>query len=186
MSATLAPVGFVPVYHPSGQIRARPYTFATGYNTAVGKGDVVHNVADGTVALGTATNDLLGVVAGFEYTDSAGVPVKSPNWVANTTATNIVVWVYDDPQIVYTAQAAGSIAATAMFGQIDMVAGTVNATTGLSAQTLAAAAETDGQQGQFRIIQLDPAIDNAWGDAYTRLYVQIAQHDFITSKVGIS
>lgn len=185
MSSTLAPVGFVPVYHPSGQLRPRPYTFATGYATAIGKGDVVCAVNDGTVAIGTATNDLLGVVAGFEYTDSAGVPVKSPNWVASTAATNIVVWVYDDPETVYTAQSAGSIAATAVFNQIDMVAGTVNATTGLSAQTLAASAEAGGAQGQFRILQLDPAIDNAWGDAYTRLYVQISQHNYRADKVGI-
>jgi len=185
MSATLAPSGFVPVYHPSGQIRARPYTFASGYNTALGKGDLVKAVSDGTIAVGTATADSLGVLAGVEYIDSTGVPTKSPNWVANTVATSVVAWVYDDQQTVYTAQAAGSLAATAVFDQIDMVAGTVNATTGLSAQTLAAAVETGGQQGQLRILQLDPAIDNAWGDAYTRVYVQISQHNFTADKVSI-
>lgn len=186
MSATLAPVGFVPVYHPSGQNRPRPYTFATGYNAAMGKGDAVKLLADGTVATAAATDPLIGVCAGFEYTNSAGEPVKSPNWVAATAATNIVVWVYDDPQTVFTAQAAGAIAATALGGQIDMVAGTVNTTTGLSAMTLAAAAEADGQQGQFRIVQLDPAIDNAWGDTYTKLYVQIADHLYVANRVGAS
>jgi hypothetical protein len=45
--------------------------------------------------------------------------------------------------------------------------------------------EAGGAQGQFRILGLYEAQDNAWGDTYTVVKVAIAQHQFVASKVGI-
>ncbi len=172
MSATAAPYGFIPIYHPSGQNRPRPYPIASGYNTAIGKGDAVVLDTTGTLTIGTTTVDLIGVFAGVTYTDANGVPTNSPNWVASTTATNIQAWVYDDPDTVFQAQANGSLAATVIGDQCDLVAGTVNAVTGLSTMALNATPEGAGQQGQFRVVELGQGIDNAWGDAYTVVQVQ--------------
>jgi len=185
MSSTAAPYGFIAVRHPSGNLRADPYPIGTGYATAIGKGDAVILNTDGTLNIGTATNDILGIFAGVQYTDANGVPTYSPNWVASTTATNIVGWVYTDPATVFSAQANGSLAATSVGDQCDLVAGTVNATTGLSTMALNSTPEGAGVQGQFRVIGLDGAVNNAWGDTYTQVLVQIAQSQFVANKVGI-
>jgi hypothetical protein len=66
-----------------------------------------------------------------------------------------------------------------------MVAGTVNTTTGLSAQLLNSTVEAGGAQGQFTILELYQAVNNAWSDTYTEVIVKIAQHQYVANKVGI-
>lgn len=185
MSSTSTPYGFIPIRHPSGQNRARPYTIATTYATAIGKGDAVILNTDGTLNIGTATNDIIGIFDGVEYIDANGVPTKSPNWPAAGVGTSIVAWVWDDPSTEFRVQADGAIALTAVGAQADMVAGTVNTTTGLSAQVLNSTIEAGGAQGQFTILELFPAVNNAWGDTYTEVIVKIAQHQYVSNKVGI-
>ena len=184
MSSTATPYRFIPIRHPSGQNRPRPYPITTGYNTAIGKGDAVILDTDGTLTIGTATNDIIGIFEGVEYIDANGVPTKSPNWVANTAGTNIVAWVFDDPATEFRVQGVGSLALTARGAQCDLTAGTPNSTTGLSTMSLAAV-EAGGAQGQFTVLELYQAVDNAWSDAYTEVIVKIAQHQYVANKVGI-
>ena len=52
-------------------------------------------------------------------------------------------------------------------------------TTGLSQATLGAStAVTNGQQAQMRVVDLGQGVDNAWGDAYTVVRVQLASTNF--------
>ncbi len=187
MSSTNAPFGMRPAYHPTGLERADTYTIGTGYATALYKGTPVLLNTDGTLNVATVTNDFIGVFDGVEFTDSLGKPNYSNFWPAAQVATAITAYVWDDPDIVYEIQADGSIAATAVGAQADFSAtpGSGNATTGLSSATISSSLETAGQQGQLRILRLAPYADNAWGDAYTVVQVQIAQHQYVANKVSI-
>jgi hypothetical protein len=134
MSATSAPFGFRPAYQPIGLDRAKKYTIASAYGTAIYKNKPVILNTNGTIVDGTAAADLLGVFAGVEYTDAQGKPNYSNYWPAGQVATNITAWVYDDPTNVYEVQADGSIPATAIGDQADMSNATAgSAQTGLSA-----------------------------------------------------
>jgi hypothetical protein len=42
-----------------------------------------------------------------------------------------------------------------------------------------------GAQKQLRIMDLAPYPDNAWGDTYTIVRVQIARHQYVSNKVAI-
>lgn len=190
MSSVNAPFGFQPAYHNSGIAKARAYTIASGYAQNIYKGDPVklvdaggiqYGTSDGT---GTGTTDgvgLLGIFAGCEYTDSNGKPNYSSYWPASTVATNIVAYVWDDPATVFRVQGAGSYAAGTIGEQADFTvlartSGTGGSTmTGLSLGTLTAEVAT---QGQFQVIALDGAPDNAWGDSYTIVHVRINEHHY--------
>lgn len=190
MPTVAAPFGFLCRKHPSGQSRAIAYKIDAAYNTPIGYGDAVILDTNGTITVGTATNDLLGVFAGVEYKDATGKPVITKRWPgAVSGATDIVAWVYDDPANVYEAQfEAGATGAvqTIIGAQTDLVAGTPNAVTGQSTMALEATIEAAGAQGQFRIIGFgNDGIYDATLNPFPTVLVQIAQHQFIANKVAI-
>lgn len=187
MSATSAPFGLRPAYNPIGLERAKKYSIASAYNTAIYKGSPVILNTNGTIVIGTTAADLLGVFAGVEYVDSTGKPTVSNYWPASTVATQITAWVYDDPNEVYEIQADGSIAQTAVGDQADLSAspGSGSASTGLSTATLSASLAGAGVQAQFRIIGFGQQVDNLPGDAFTIVQVQLARHQFVSNKVAV-
>jgi len=184
MSAVSAPFGFRPAYNPIGLDRAKKYTIAAAYGTAIYEGQPVILNTNGTITAGTAAADLLGVFAGCEYIDATGKPNVSNYWPGTAGATNIVAWVYDDPNNVYEVQSDGSIAQTAIGDQADISNATANSN-GRSQATLSSTVATVGVQAQFRIVGFGQQLDNAPGDAFTICQVQIARHQYITSKVAI-
>lgn len=186
MSATSAPFGFRPVFHPTGNTRGKPFTIASGYGTTIYKNMPVILNTNGTITAGTAAADILGTLVGVEYTDSTGKPTYSNYWPASTVATNITAYVNDDPDTVYEVQADGSIAQTAIGDQADISNATNGSTsTGLSSCTLSATLAGAGVQAQFRIVGFGQAPDNAIGDAYTVVQVQLARSQFVSNKVAI-
>lgn len=187
MSSSAAPFGFRASRHQSGYGTrgVGKYTIGSTYGTSIFTGDPVVLNTDGTLNIGTATNDILGIFAGCEYIDATGKPTTSAYWPAGITATNIVAYVYDDPAMEFVVQADGAIAATAVGAQADLVTGTGSTATGISAYGLNHTVEAGGAQGQFRILGLYEAQDNAWGDSYTMVRVGIAQHQYVANKVGI-
>lgn len=189
MSAVLAPFGFRPAYHPMGLDRAQKYTIASAYGSVIYKNMPVILNTNGTVVQGTAAADLLGMFAGVEFIDPTGRPVLSNYWPAGQTVLSGTVptaWVYTDEKIVYEVQADGSIPQTAIGDQADVsnvTAGSVS--TGLSAATLSASLAGAGVQAQFRIIGFGQYVDNAPGDAYTIVQVQLARQQFVSNKVAV-
>lgn len=193
MSAVNAPFGFLPVYHPSGLIRARGYKQAipSAFATQILKGQVVTiNGANGNVEPIAANSvDFVGVFAGVEFLDAFGRPNKSPYWPAGQvlqSALEMIVWLWDDPLIVFEVQADGSVARTALGREVNtsnFAAG--SALTGQSQCTVGATIVTAASQGQWYVQDVSRRPDNDWGDAFTVLQVVMARNIHVANKVGI-
>lgn len=192
MTATLNPYGLRPVYSPQGMASAPGLVagIKSGYATNILKYQPVKLDTDGTLIVAAAGDvDIIGAFAGVTWVDSQGVPHSMNNWTAGTTSgatgSPFYAWVWNDPNQVFSIQCDGSLASS-VGGQIDfsnIAAGST--TTGLSACTASASSLTTSGQNQLRVVALDPAIGNAWGDTYTIVQVQIAQHQYIANKVAV-
>jgi len=185
MSTVSAPFGFRAAYNPSGVIRPRKYTIATGYATAIYSGNpVMLEGTAGTITNAGTTGDLLGIFVGCEYKDSTGKPTVSNFWPASTTATEIVAWVIDDYNTVFEVQNVGSVTQANIGEEANVSTLSGSTSTGLASTTLAAPNGTT--QSQFRIIGFAGGVDNAPGDTYTVVQVTIAQSQIaFSNKVGV-
>jgi hypothetical protein len=201
MSATSAPFGLRPAFHPSGLDRAQALAggIPSGYATQILKGQPV---AYGTAANGGTNGTIIpitassteatwaGAFAGVQWTDTTGRARVSNYWPANTayTAGTCTAFFYNDQNIVYEIQADGSMAQTTIGNEYlftNVTAG--SSTTGLSQATLGAStAVGNGAQGQMRVVDLAPYVDNAWGDSYTVVRVVNSASQFFGSVTAIA
>lgn len=176
MSSTAAPYGLRPLYHPSGEIRPNSGSIVTGYaNNIFLYSPVAYN--NGVIELAAAAARAVGTFLGVQWTDTRGRRQFSNYWPAATAGTDIVCWITTDQQIVYTIQSTAAINEDDIGEQADWSANTTssgNTTTGLSSVTIGtpAASANNG----LRIIGLTASPDNAWGDTYTNVNVQISEH----------
>lgn len=195
MSSTSAPFGFRPSYHNSGQMRPKAYTIASAYAANIFQGDPVKLIDDGVVELGTSdgtrsgTTDgvkLLGIFAGCQYIDSLGKPTVSPYWPTGTTATEIVAWVYDDPETLFDVQYANpgtpgvTTVQTAVGEECDWTVASPGGSTrtGLSNTSLTVIQATSGQ---FQITGFAGNINDSLTDAYIVATVRINEHQYKAS-----
>lgn len=185
MSAISNPFGFRPAFHTTGNSRGTVFTIASGYATAMYRGQPVILNATGTLIAGTAAADIIGVFAGCEYVDATGRPQESDFWPAGQVATQIKAYVYDDPSTVFEVQADGSIPQAAVGHQTDVTNVANGSAQGLSQATVSAGTTATAGQGQFRIVGFGQALDNAAGDAFTVVQVRIARHEYVVSKVSL-
>ena len=220
MSTTFRPFGMKPVYHPSGLDRSVPFagtnSFVTGvtytapYSLTTGQSFYQYQPVGITssgqltiAATAAATSPVYGVFDGVEYTTAEGRRTlgKSISKASLDAASAIVFWIFADPELVYEAQANGSVTSSAIGSEYNFSAtsgyttadgytiGTGGA--GFSTTALAAAAVASGAQGQVRVVGLGrevayPAGElNNWGDAYTIVQVQIANNTFRAPKVSV-
>lgn len=187
MSSTSAPYGFRPSYHNSGQMRPKAYTITSTYAASIFSGDPVKLTSDGVIQLASSdgtrsgTTDgvtVLGVFAGVQYLDATGKPSISPFWPSGTTGTEIVAWVYDDPETIYDVQYANpgtpgvTSVQTAVGAQADWrVASPGGSTsTGISSTYLTVLQST---QGQFQITGFAYEITDSLTDAFVNVTVRI-------------
>ncbi len=194
MTSTLAPFGFRPTYSPNGGGFATGLVggIKSGYATGILRGQAVSLDTDGTLLISVAgDHDIYGVFDGVSWTDSTGVLHSSNQWTAGTTysggqASPTYAWVYNNPLQIYSIQCDATLATASVGGQVDISNATAGSTTtGLSACTADGASLTTSGQNQLRIVALDPAIGNAWTDAYPIIQVQIAQNQFVANKVAV-
>lgn len=187
MSASATPFGFIANRHTQGAIvRATAYTIAAAYATAIYKGAPCILATDGTIQGGAAAADIIGIFAGVEYVDATGKPVVTTFWPAGGVAgaTNIRAWVYDDPGIEFLVQSGGSVVQASVGDQAD-VANVGNNANGMSTCQLSTSLAGVGIQAQFRITGFDLGLDNAPGDAFTKVLVKIARHQLVANKVAL-
>lgn len=185
MSSTSAPFGFRPSYHNSGQMRPKAYVIASTYAANIFSGDPVKLTDNGVIQLGTSdgtrngTTDgitLLGVFAGCQYLDASGKPTISPFWPSGATGTEIVAWVYDDPETLYDVQydnpSPGTTVQTAVGEECDWTVASPGGSTqtGLSTTKLTAIQSTSGQ---FQITGFAYNINDSLTDAYVTVTVRL-------------
>lgn len=192
MSSTSAPFGFRASFHNSGQMRPKAYTIASTYAANIFSGDPVKLTDAGVIQLGTSdgtrsgTTDgvaLLGIFAGCQYRDVTGKPTISPFWPSGVTATEIVAWVYDDPETLFDVQYdnPGTPGVTSVQSAVGeecdwTVASPGGSTqTGLSNTKLTAIQSTSGQ---FQITGFGYNINDTLTDAFVVATVRINEHHY--------
>lgn len=190
MTAISAPFGFRPSYHNSGQMRPKAYTIASTYAANIFSGDPVKLTDNGVIQLGTSDGTrsgtvdgiaLLGIFAGCQYLDATGKPTISPFWPGGTTGTEIVAWVYDDPEtlfdVQYTNPSAGTTVQTAVGEECDWTVASPGGSTqtGLSNCQLTAIQATSGQ---FQITGFGYNINDSLTDAFVEVTVRINEHHY--------
>lgn len=185
MSATSAPFGLRPAYHPSGLDRAQGLAniIESGYAQDLLKGQAVKldTANTGYIVRAAGTDAIYGVFDGVEWTDTTGRRRVSNYWPANTAyqTGSLIAYIWTDPQVVYEIQANGSIAQTAIGQEFDITSPYAgSSTTGLSQSLMDTTAASVNTSRVLRVIDLAPYPGNAWGDLYTIVRVQIAKFQY--------
>lgn len=205
MSAVSAPFGLRPAFFPTGLERAQAIAggIASGYSSNILKGQPIiygtGGTSNGTILVATApsagasaaSNPVTGSFQGVEWTDVTGRRRVSNYWPASTTyiTGSCVAYFYNDLNIVYEIQGDGSFAQTSIGNEYNFTVANIAAgstTTGLSQATINTTAVGNGVQGQMRVVDLAPYADNAWGDAYTIVRVQLAVTQFYGAYTAIA
>lgn len=184
MSATNAPFGLRPAYHPSGLDRATALSdgILSGYTVDILKGQPVKMATTGVIQVAAAGEAFLGAFSGVEFTDTTGRRRVSNYFPANTAyqTGSCIAYYYDDPNIVYEIQGDGSMTQNMTGAESDLSNTTAGSTTtGLSQCTISTSVVAAGSPAQMRIINLAPYPGNAWGDAYTIVRATIAEHQYV-------
>lgn len=189
MSATSAPFGLRPAFFPTGLERAQALAngITSAYSSDILKGQpVAYN--NGVINPVTSTEAFVGAFSGVEWTDTTGRRRVSNYWPALTSyqAGSCIAYFYNDPLIVYEIQADGAVAQTAIGDNANFSNLTAGSNvTGLSQCTMSASLTGTSTFGQLRIVDLAPYPDNAWGDAFTVVRVQVAKHQFVATLNAI-
>ena len=176
MSATNAPFGLRPAFHPSGLDRAQALAggITSGYSSAILKGQPVkYSASNGVIIPSTAGSAWSGAFAGVEWTDTTG---------------SCVAYFYNDNNIVYEIQTDATIAQTSIGNEYNFSSITSGSTTtGLSQCTLGVStAVGNGAQGDMRVVDIGPYADNAWGDSYVIVRVVNAYSQFFGQFTAIA
>jgi hypothetical protein len=187
MSSVSAPFGLRPVYHPSGEVRPRDGTITSGTAVNIFQNAPVRidpTTGDILPATAGAGNTLVGVFQGVEYTNAQGRRTVSNWWPSGTVALagdpGTIVYYTQDQFITYEIQANGSIPRTALGAMSSFTAQSGDTGTGLSTVMLSSAVVDTASQLQIIGIRKGP--DNDWGDAFTVVEVQIAQHQLLAAR----
>ena len=166
---TSTPFGFRPFRHMGGGTpnRYTEWPIASGYNTAIGTGDPVGHLSDGTISQIAAGSRILGVFMGVNFTDADGNEVFKSYWPADQVATNIKARVITDGQVTYEVQSdkATAPAQTDVGLLADHVTAVPSTLHGGSGATLSAT-QTTGDGG-WRIIALVDKPYNTGGTSDT-------------------
>jgi hypothetical protein len=167
-------------------------------------GPVAVNGSGALTAASSTTDRLIGSFDGVEYTDSSGRRSVS-KWIsyeALTASTQIIFWIFSDPQLVYEIQAVGSIASTAIGKGFNFSAASGytplsgiaigNGGAGFSTCALNNTAVTASTQGQVKCVGLGREVAyptgelNAWGDTNTIVQVQIANSQLVAPSIAVA
>jgi len=176
------PMGARPIRYLGG----RPYNggvteYIAESASAIFQGDFVKLGGGGaSVESVDAGDTILGCMMGAQYTLTDGSYVYS-NWKPSATAG--VVYIADDPDLIYLIQAAGALSTANLGGNVDLVVGAGNTTTGRSAMEIANASATSSTR-QLRIVDWHRVDDNDPTTANALWEVVVNEHHFKTT-VGI-
>jgi hypothetical protein len=157
-----AAFGFKPVRHlTGGQIRTEEYAIAANHGTSIFSGNVVEAQAAGGIENAAAGDtQQLGVFGGCFYTDpTTSKPTYKAFYPASTNTSDIVAYVYADPQIVFEAQHDGTGTAAMNHSGFDFTGVGGSTTTGQSTSEIDTS--TSGTSGGFKQIGISKDPDNS-------------------------
>ena len=180
------PYGFKPIQRYDGI----PYAGATlqypisgSYNTAIYNGASVKLVAGGTIELSgaTTTGTIIGVVTGFQYTNSSGQTVQA-QYYPGTSVTNAIAYVVVDASASFKVSVTTSGAATVVTyanatilgaNVAEIQNGTGSTTTGDAQSSIVKPADTAGTATTlpWRVVGLVP--DTAYYVSTTLVYPEV-------------
>lgn len=192
MPAYTAPNGFEPVSRRDGlpySGATREYPIASGYGTALRRGDLVRlnnagalvKAAD-TTALTANVGGFVGIFLGCSYTDPVLGKTFRTNWTASTVAADAVAMVADDPDLIFRAVYVSS--GTTVSGQtyaavIGKNVSIVQNTTKVATSDIAVSGAANTATLPLRVVDVDRDSINAAG-TYTAVFVTYgaAMHAF--------
>lgn len=189
MTSTLTPFGLRPIYSPMGIVRPYSGQIKSGYGTDIFQYQPCRyglstdsGSVEGYIVPAAAGERMIGTFMGVEYVDSTGRQRVSNYWPASTVATDIIAYFTTDYTIVYEIQANASLVIANIGQEYDINSGTGSTPIGYSnvALDVASAANNAG----LRVIGLSNYINNAWGDAYPIVQVQISEHQNVADRVS--
>jgi len=187
--------GFVPVRHATGGVirtnNYKSYTIASAYATALYQGDPVLMTTDGSLIVGTSGSAAyVGIFKGVSYRNSVTGDVVYDNyWPASQTATDIVAYVWDDPNLIFKVEAdqvGTALASTDIGSNADHNAGTGSNVTKRSGAVLDSS-DISANAFQFRVLgTAQDENETQWTAAGTAMdvYVVAVEH-FYTTAAGI-
>ena len=173
MSTSATPYGFRPVGLLGGgdwSNSIRHIKMTNSYGTSIFYGDVLKVVAAGTVEKdsGTTTMTPVGIFVGCSYTDpSASQPTYAQMWTASTSATDIMAYVVDDPNVVFQAQGDATIAQTGRGNNVAVVQTAGSTSIGTSKNAIDSSTIATTKTLPVRIIGFIDGPNSSVGDTYT-------------------
>ena len=160
--------GFRPSRHlTGGTIRASEYLISASYTTQVFTGDPV-KINAGYINVAAAGDTMVGVFGGVQYKNEKGEIKFSRYWTGEANATEIKAFVYDDPNILYSAydDGVGDYLTQADIGKTgDHVAGSGSAITGVSGYMIDTSTVGGTGNDGWRFVGIDTVPGNAFGAA---------------------
>jgi len=181
-----APYGFKPIQRYDGIPYAGAtlqYPIASTYNTAIYNGASVKLVAGGTIELSgaTTTGTIIGVVTGFQYTNSSGQTVQA-QYYPGTSVTNAIAYVVVDASASFKVSVTTSGAATVVTyanatilgaNVAEIQNGTGSTTTGDAQSSIVKPADAAGAATTlpWRVVGLVP--DTAYYVSTTLVYPEV-------------
>jgi hypothetical protein len=186
MSSTSTPFGLRPIYSPMGIPRPYSGQIKSGYAADIFQFQPVRyglsgdsGTVEGYVVPSAAGEAIIGTFMGVEWVDATGRQRVSNYWPNGTTGTNIIAYYTTDYTIVYEIQGNATLNIANIGNQYNINGVTGNTTTGLSSAQLDVSSGTTN--AQLRVIGLSNYVNNAWGDSYTIVQVQIAKHQNVAT-----
>ena len=173
MSTSATPYGFRPVGLLGGgdwSNSIRHIKLTNSYGTSIFYGDVVKVVATGTVEKdsGTTTMTPVGIFVGCSYTDpGSSQPTYSQMWTASTSATDIMAYVVDDPNVVFQGQGDATLAQTALGNNVAVVQTAGSTSIGTSKNAIDSSTIAATKTLPVRILGFIDGPNSSVGDTYT-------------------
>ncbi len=154
----------------TGKLRHIP--IATTYDTAIFAGDFVKLVSTGLLEKAAMTTSIVagtvGIFMGCAYTDpTTGQFTHSAQWPADNAATDAVVYVVDDPDVLFRMQGDGIMTQTDLGNNAAAINTAGSTAFGRSKNAVDADSAATTNTLPLRIIDFVDGPDSVVGDAFT-------------------
>tara|TARA_R100000789_G_scaffold406_1_gene1790 strand:+ start:860 stop:1438 length:579 start_codon:yes stop_codon:yes gene_type:complete len=168
--------------------KVRHIKIASAYDTAIFYGDFVKLVAAGTVEKdeGTTSMTPVGIFVGCKYTDPNSKNLTfNQQWVADTTASDAVAYVMDDPNILFQMQCDGTAAQTVLGSNCAVTQTAGSTSIGTSKNTVDISTTATTNTLPLRIIDFIDGPNSAVGDSYTDVIVKFNVGHLYDNTTGL-